>query len=223
MHAAAATKVGGSEATLHRWLHLPSLPAQHELMLAWRNGHANHPAQATPVPIRQCEDCKLPLPNCTPDGSGPAFARCPAYGGTDISDKNMGRPHDLYEPLAPPARRSGEGHDSNCRDVIGSGEGGAVRTKRAKTLPKTLPGVVCAQWVRCGRRQCRCATGQLHGPYHYRFWRQGGRLRKEYVRPADLAHVRAACAARRQEWLAIRAAWDQWRQFLARLREVERL
>jgi transcriptional regulator with XRE-family HTH domain len=27
----------------------------------------------------------------------------------------------------------------------------------------------------------------LHGPYHYRFWREGGRLRKQYVKPAELA------------------------------------
>ena len=96
-----------------------------------------------------------------------------------------------------------------------------MRTESAKTLPKTLSGVVCAQRVRCGRRQCRCARGQLHGPYHYRFWRQGGRLRKEYVRPDDLERVRAACDARRREWGAIRAAWGQWRQLNALLREVE--
>ena len=35
--------------------------------------------------------------------------------------------------------------------------------------------------------------GQLHGPYHYRFWREGGRLRKQYVRMADVAMVRTAC------------------------------
>lgn len=42
-------------------------------------------------------------------------------------------------------------------------------------------GAICAQWKRCGRPNCRCASGQLHGPYYYRFYREGGRLRKEYL------------------------------------------
>jgi hypothetical protein len=44
-----------------------SLPKKipHELLLAWRNGHANHPASATPVPVCRCKACLLVLPNCT--------------------------------------------------------------------------------------------------------------------------------------------------------------
>jgi hypothetical protein len=96
-----------------------------------------------------------------------------------------------------------------------------VSTKKPKLLPKTLPGVVCAQRVRCGRPNCRCAAGQLHGPYFYRFWREGGRLRKEYVRPADLQRVREACRARQQERSDLRSAWARWRELLTLLREVE--
>ena len=65
--------------------------------------------------------------------------------------------------------------------------GPAPPTEIPDPLPKTLPGVVRPQWVRCGRPGCRCARGRPHGPYFYRFWREGGRLRKAYVRPADLA------------------------------------
>src|SRR5215510_1591464 len=38
-----------------------SLPEQIPLalLLAWRNGHAHHPAGASPVPVRRCEDCLL--------------------------------------------------------------------------------------------------------------------------------------------------------------------
>src|SRR5262249_25841354 len=96
-----------------------------------------------------------------------------------------------------------------------------VQTKNRQTLPKTLPGVVCAQWVRCGRANCRCARGQLHGPYHYRFFRVGGRLKKEYVRPAELEEVRARCEARRQARRDLRAAWDTWRLMRAAVRQVE--
>lgn len=35
--------------------------------------------------------------------------------------------------------------------------------------------------VRCGKPTCRCAAGQLHGPYWYRYYRRGRRLVSEYV------------------------------------------
>jgi hypothetical protein len=95
-------------------------------------------------------------------------------------------------------------------------------TESPGPLPKTLPGVVRPQWVRCGRPGCRCARGWPHGPYHYRFWRESGRLRKAYVRPAELEQVRAACEARRESRRQLRAGWQQWRQLRDLLREVER-
>lgn len=36
--------------------------------------------------------------------------------------------------------------------------------------------------VRCGKKTCRCRTGgELHGPYTYKYWKEGKRLRKAYV------------------------------------------
>lgn len=68
-----------------------------------------------------------------------------------------------------------------------------------KQLPKIdlLPGSVCLQRVRCGKSNCRCASGHLHEAY-YRFWREDGRLRKAYVRKRDLEQIRAACALWRE-------------------------
>lgn len=60
-------------------------------------------------------------------------------------------------------------------------------------IPKMLPGSVQAQWVRCGKPNCRCARGEHHGPYWYRFWWEDGRKHKAYVRKADLEAVQAAC------------------------------
>jgi hypothetical protein len=89
-----------------------------------------------------------------------------------------------------------------------------------KALPKTLPGVVCRQWVRCGRPGCRCARGQLHGPYHYHFARENGRLRKRYVKAADLERVRAACQARQRERREL-ADWREcYRGLTAQLNEA---
>jgi hypothetical protein len=97
-----------------------------------------------------------------------------------------------------------------------------VQTKSSDSLPKTpLPGVVRPQWVRCGRPNCRCARGQLHGPYHYRFWREGSRLKKSYVKRSELEQVRAACEARRPERQRGSAGLQLWRQMAALLREVQ--
>jgi len=87
-------------------------------------------------------------------------------------------------------------------------------------------GAVCPQWVRCGRRSCRCTRGALHGPYASLFWREGGRLHKRYVRLADANAVRAACEARRERdrraRQALRAARQEWRLLLFLLKEIER-
>jgi len=69
--------------------------------------------------------------------------------------------------------RSGAGHD-------------LMKTENA--LPK---GAVCAQY--------RTVAGRTYGPYWFRFWREGGRLRKAYVRAADLESIRTACLAARDE------------------------
>src|SRR5437764_14682289 len=79
-------------------------------------------------------------------------------------------------------------------ETLGRTELGCARRKTGDPLPKIgpLPGVLLANGVRCGKPSCRCARGELHGPYLYRRWREGGRQRRQYVRPADLERVRAA-------------------------------
>jgi hypothetical protein len=37
------------------------------------------------------------------------------------------------------------------------------------------------EMVRCGKKGCRCTRGELHGPYWYAYWTEGGRTRSEYV------------------------------------------
>jgi hypothetical protein len=98
--------------------------------------------------------------------------------------------------------------------------------KHAKPLPKSLPGTVCRQFVCCGRPRCACASGDLHGPYFYRFWREDGQLRKAYVKRADVAQVRAACAEDRKSRQLFRAMRDlgsrQWQHLQSLIREYER-
>ena len=94
-----------------------------------------------------------------------------------------------------------------------------VEHKTPEALPKTLPGAVCAQRVRCGKPGCRCSRGLGHTAY-YRFWREGGRQRKRYVKRADLDAVRAACEARRQARRELSAGWELWRQMVSVVREA---
>lgn len=35
--------------------------------------------------------------------------------------------------------------------------------------------------IKCGKKSCRCARGELHGPYWYAYYRENGRMRCEYI------------------------------------------
>ena len=54
-----------------------------------------------------------------------------------------------------------------------------------KILP--LDGSLSRRYVRCGRKNCRCQNGNLHGPYVYVRVYRGGERRWQYVpnRAAD--------------------------------------
>lgn len=73
--------------------------------------------------------------------------------------------------------------DGNCAHVR------TVSREPLQNIPATLPGVVCVQYVTRGKKR--------HA-YHARFWRERGKLRKQYIRKADVEAVRAACEARRE-------------------------
>lgn len=92
-----------------------------------------------------------------------------------------------------------------------------------KPIPDKLPGTVIPQYVRCGKPNCRCARGDLHGPYWYRFWREDPYvLHKEYVREADLEQVRAACEAYARDVLEGQALVHTGKVLIKRLGDRER-
>ena len=65
----------------------------------------------------------------------------------------------------------------------------ARRTQLARQLPDvelTLRGSLQTQSRRCGKAGCRCAAGELHGPYVYLAVRRGQRTQLLYI-AADLA------------------------------------
>ncbi len=101
------------------------------------------------------------------------------------------------------------------------------RTKSTNPIPKTLPGAVCVQMVRCGKPNCKCARGKLHGPYFYHFTRVNGVLVKRYVKAQDATAVRAACDARREK--KRRQSEErkdnsrQFKEFMKKMRESDKL
>ena len=50
----------------------------------------------------------------------------------------------------------------------------------------SLEGSLVSQMRRCGKERCRCAQGELHGPYVYLSISRGADRRLVYI-PADLA------------------------------------
>jgi hypothetical protein len=96
----------------------------------------------------------------------------------------------------------------------------ASATELAKTLYK-IPTLLTT-WTRCGKPQCRCTAGHLHGPYHALHWREGSVQRRRYVRAAEVPAVQEILAKRRaqrrRERHELHLARMTWRE-LARLVE----
>jgi Family of unknown function (DUF6788) len=74
----------------------------------------------------------------------------------------------------------------------------ARRRRLARSLPDVealIAGAVVEQGRRCGKEACRCASGELHGPYTYVVLpRQAGRTRTVYVPAAAAEAVRQGAA-----------------------------
>lgn len=85
----------------------------------------------------------------------------------------------------------------------------ARRRRLAGSLPDVeglIAGSVVEQGRRCGKEGCRCATGELHGPYTYVVLpRVGGRSRTVYVPASAAEAVRRGAAVS----AAVRAALEE--------------
>jgi hypothetical protein len=75
--------------------------------------------------------------------------------------------------------------------------------KNDETLPKTAVGSLHLEFKKCGRANCRCQRGLLHGPYLYRHWREHGRQRKEFVPMKRLDEVLLEMEHQRAEVVAV--------------------
>lgn len=114
----------------------------------------------------------------------------------------------------------------------------AMRIKSAKVLPKTaneIPnGGLYRQRVRCGKANCKCASGEHHTAFYF-FTRRRGKLIKLYVPKAQAeafaAIVKRATTERRQQRQAVKASVELLSNFrtelsgnagtISRLRETQ--
>ena len=96
--------------------------------------------------------------------------------------------------------------------------------KCGDSLPKNL--AVCLQYVRCGKSPCACVEGEKHGPYWYVFWRDHGRLRKQYLPTVEGEGLKRKLAdrrlKRRRQAAAIAEARGNLRRTAEIIREIER-
>jgi len=99
----------------------------------------------------------------------------------------------------------------------------ARETLSDRTLHKM--GAVLAGFVRCGKPNCRCARGQLHGPYWSRYWRDAaGRLHRSYIRKAEAAAAVKDQQRFREADQVFRAfKRDNWREFRRMREEIRKM
>lgn len=100
-----------------------------------------------------------------------------------------------------------------------------MQTETQHLLPKILNGTVHAQYVRCGKANCKCASGELHGAYYYHFVRVDGKFKKRYLKPSEVEAVQQACderqAAKKRETERTNAAWELFRSLREDIRAAQ--
>ncbi|PYP82915.1 MAG: hypothetical protein DMF61_24945 [Blastocatellia bacterium AA13] len=89
------------------------------------------------------------------------------------------------------------------------------------SLPKIM--AICKQFGRCGKEQCRCNSGRLHGPYYYEFYIEDGRLRKRYIRKADGERAFAMYSLYRERQKKRAADRREFTEMSRELRSISRM
>lgn len=87
------------------------------------------------------------------------------------------------------------------------------------TKIQPLRGYVEIRYVKCGRTNCKCSQGHLHGPYHLRRWKRGGNRITKYVRNSDKQSVLAAVSAYKQNRTEQRQARDRDSELIREIRQ----
>lgn len=67
--------------------------------------------------------------------------------------------------------------DAWLHSLIEVGVGSSHQPENKTSVNKTYR----SEMIRCGKKNCPCAEGRLHGPYWYAYWTEGGKTKSQYV------------------------------------------
>lgn len=98
----------------------------------------------------------------------------------------------------------------------------ARRKKKSEQLPtkiESLRGYIEIRYVRCGRANCKCSKGELHGPYYLLRWREGEQKITKYVKKSEKQTVFAAVSAYQQRRTEQHQARERNREFVREIRQ----
>jgi hypothetical protein len=102
-----------------------------------------------------------------------------------------------------------------------------MRAKTEKVLPKILVlfsnGGIYKQEVRCGKKNCKCARGELHIAYYYFCRHDGKKLSKYYIRKSELAKFSEEVEERIYWRNRCRTALRESKEHRRRFRDQEKL
>jgi len=77
------------------------------------------------------------------------------------------------------------------RQDVAAGDIDAGQNESIEAVEESSEGTVVIKKVTCGKDNCRCQSGELHGPYKYIVRRQGDRLDWDYKGPVSVLHKAA--------------------------------
>jgi hypothetical protein len=80
-----------------------------------------------------------------------------------------------------------------------------IKVEKTTTKIEPLCGGIEARFKRCGKPNCKCAKGQLHGPYYLRRWQKRGKRYSQYVKKSQLSATIEACSEYKQDRKETRA------------------
>jgi len=89
----------------------------------------------------------------------------------------------------------------------------ALKAERAQLQP--LPGSLRRRMIKCGKKNCRCRKGRLHGPYCY-FAPSKCRGKWQYISVEDLTKVEHGVA----DWKKQQKIDTEIKESSARLNEI---
>ncbi|MGZ8876050.1 MAG: DUF6788 family protein [Halobacteriota archaeon] len=91
----------------------------------------------------------------------------------------------------------------------------ALKAEREQLRP--LSGSLRRRLIRCGKKNCRCRKGQLHGPYNY-FVPSKCRGKWQYITEGDIKEVEQGVT----DWKKQRKIDAEIKDVTARLKEIRR-